>query len=159
MDFSCPPHACHRIQNHHAPPPAQSPVEPLRSCVGDCQILGLLRDACCPIIVCQTTLLQLVQHIVQQLVDTTTWCAMVEWMPMDVRCPPHACHRTRKVHAPSPVQLPVDPMTSSVGEGQILIPPTDALCPCIVCQVNKVVQQCNRCHLRFEARNIMKTTA
>merc|ERR1711992_333560 len=57
--------------------------------------------------------------------------------------------------------VPANPMTSSVGEGQILIPPTDALCPCIVCQVNKVaqIQHRNRCHLRTEERTIMKTTA
>ena len=135
MDVRCPPYAYHLTQNLHAHSPVQLPVDPMTSCVGDCQILGLLRDACCPIIVCQTTLLQLVQHIVQQLVESTTRCAMVEWMLMDVRCPPHACHRTQNHHAPSPVQLPVDPMTSSVGEGQILIPPTDVLCQCIVCQM------------------------
>merc|ERR1712061_447469 len=134
-DVRCPPHACLRTRKLHAPSPVQLPVDPMKSCVGDCQILGLLRDACCPIIVCQTTLLQLVQHIVQQLVESTTCCAMVEWMLMDVRCPPHACHRTQNLHAPSHVQLPVDPMKSSVGESQILILQTDVLCPCIVCQM------------------------
>merc|ERR1712141_536534 len=115
--------------------PVQLSVDPMTSCVGDCQILGLLRDACCPIIVCQTTLLQLVQHIVQQLVESTTRCAMVEWMLMDVRCPPHACHRTQNLYAQSSAQSPVEPLTSCVGEGQILGLATVARCPCIVCQM------------------------